>query len=439
MDKSEILKIITEELDLVLEVKLSKGDLVGQDDEIGVVNKVKGRVAYVKFPSTGAKSFDPVLVSDVKYKGKFKGKDLYLAEAVTCSSQSNRNEEELTEDHKGESRMSKSQLFKMASYSKKIHDMLKDDMNLPEWVESKITKAADYLGAVKHYLEYEMERGESFNESTVNEARLPKRFTVKTKQTIDGTIYSPGDYALKKKRAGGGIYLNMDKGEMLGVDARNIATLEEGKLTEAKVSYNFSEEELKRVLQVLGRNASTEVKMIKAFEKALGRKLTRDELFEVIKEGKLTEAEDYKYKKYAAKAFKDIIGATFDFRHSMGIKTLTNKDMKLKKKADAIHKAIIDLQKEMKSKGLTEATSLWKHFDAKMKLQDEIMDIEMDMKNITATIKQLHKNMEQEAEPEGGKVADKYGRQLDKYEKMYKKRKAEFKKLMAKLDKMEQY
>ena len=74
-----------------------------------------------------------------------------------------------------------------------------------------------------------------------------------------------------------------------------------------------------------------------------------------------------------------------------------------------------------------------------MKLQDEIMDIEQDMKNITATIRQLHKNMEQEAEPEGGKIADKYGRQLDKYEKMYKKRKTEFKKLMAKLDRMEQY
>jgi len=88
---------------------------------------------------------------------------------------------------------------------------------------------------------------------------------------------------------------------------------------------------------------------------------------------------------------------------------------------------------------LTEATSLWKHFDAKMKLQDEIMDIEQDMKNITATIRQLHKNMEQEAEPEGGKIADRYGRQIDKYEKMYKKRKAEFKKLMAKLDRMEQY
>ena len=55
--------------------------------------------------------------------------------------------------------------------------------------------------------------------------------------------------------------------------------------SEAKVNYNFSENELKRVLKLLGRNASTEVKMIKAFEKAFGRKLTRDELFESVNEG----------------------------------------------------------------------------------------------------------------------------------------------------------
>ena len=59
-----------------------------------------------------------------------------------------------------------------------------------------------------------------------------------------------------------------------------------GAMKEAKVSYNFSEDELKRVLKLLGRNASTEVKMIKAFEKAFGRKLTRDEMFESVNEGR---------------------------------------------------------------------------------------------------------------------------------------------------------
>ena len=115
---------------------------------------------------------------------------------------------------------------------------------------------------------------------------------------------------------------------------------------------------------------------------------------------------------------------------------LDKKDFeKAKKIIDAIPTAKIMTAKE----SVNEATSLWKAFDAKMKLQDEIMDLEMDMKMITKDLSQLHKDMEQEAEPEGGKVATRYGRDIEKKEKEYKKKKAEFKKLMKKLDKMEQY
>ena len=102
-------------------------------------------------------------------------------------------------------------------------------------------------------------------------------------------------------------------------------------------------------------------------------------------------------------------------------------------------KNLIALYKKMGGKGINEATSLWKHFDAKMKLQDEIMDLEMDMKMINRDLSQLHKDMEQEAEPEGGPKATRYGKEIDKKEKEYKQKKAQFKKLMAKLDKMEQY
>ena len=60
-----------------------------------------------------------------------------------------------------EGRMAKQQLFKAAKYSKEIHDMMRDDMQLESWVQAKITKAADYLSSVKHYLEYEIEQGQS--------------------------------------------------------------------------------------------------------------------------------------------------------------------------------------------------------------------------------------------------------------------------------------
>jgi hypothetical protein len=50
-------------------------------------------------------------------------------------------------------------------------------------------------------------------------------------------------------------------------------------LDEVKVDYDFSERELIRVLRQLKRGASTEIDMIKAFTKSLGRDITKDELF----------------------------------------------------------------------------------------------------------------------------------------------------------------
>jgi hypothetical protein len=61
---------------------------------------------------------------------------------------------------------------------------------------------------------------------------------------------------------------------------------------EAMVDYDFSKEELIRVIKQLKRGASTEVGMIKAFEKALGRELTDNE----IRGFKLNEAKNKKKK-----------------------------------------------------------------------------------------------------------------------------------------------
>lgn len=52
--------------------------------------------------------------------------------------------------------MAKRQLFKTAKYAMMLHDALDEDDQLEGWVQSKITKAADYMGTVAHYLEYEM-------------------------------------------------------------------------------------------------------------------------------------------------------------------------------------------------------------------------------------------------------------------------------------------
>jgi hypothetical protein len=62
-------------------------------------------------------------------------------------------------DHEG--RHAKMQLQKAAEYSVKLAQMMDDMTQLPSWVQSKITKASDYMSAVYHYLDYEMSNSQN--------------------------------------------------------------------------------------------------------------------------------------------------------------------------------------------------------------------------------------------------------------------------------------
>ena len=64
-------------------------------------------------------------------------------------------------DH--EVQMARSDLYKIAKYAIKLHEMLKgvsEAEGLEGWQQSKITKAADYMGSVYHSLDYDMQFGE---------------------------------------------------------------------------------------------------------------------------------------------------------------------------------------------------------------------------------------------------------------------------------------
>ncbi len=51
--------------------------------------------------------------------------------------------------------MARAELYKLAQYSAKLFKMINENDELDGWVQSKITKAADYISSVYHYLEYE--------------------------------------------------------------------------------------------------------------------------------------------------------------------------------------------------------------------------------------------------------------------------------------------
>ena len=78
------------------------------------------------------------------------------------------------EGHKGEGSMARSDLYKLRNYCDELMDMIDDQTDLDEWVESKITKAADYIGTVKHYLEAGTARMTGALEEAIEREKLLK-------------------------------------------------------------------------------------------------------------------------------------------------------------------------------------------------------------------------------------------------------------------------
>ena len=76
-------------------------------------------------------------------------------------------------DH--EVQMARSDLYKIAKYAIKLHEMMKsisEAEGLQGWQQAKITKAADYLGSVYHALDYDTK----FENVQVPESAKPKKY-----------------------------------------------------------------------------------------------------------------------------------------------------------------------------------------------------------------------------------------------------------------------
>ena len=81
-----------------------------------------------------------------------------------------------------EGAMARADLYKCANYSLKLFKKMSDDEQLESWVQAKITKAADYIASVYHYLEYEM------------------KFSEYGKQLDQSEMYSEGQKAALKNK-----------------------------------------------------------------------------------------------------------------------------------------------------------------------------------------------------------------------------------------------
>ena len=99
----------------------------------------------------------------------------------------NRIKSLISESSKGEGNMAKNQAMECSSDSADVAKMIHKDMNLPEWLEAKITLSADYMNVVKDYLTHNMAGGEEQNEPLIKISYDDESMEYEIDEQDDGT------------------------------------------------------------------------------------------------------------------------------------------------------------------------------------------------------------------------------------------------------------
>ena len=78
--------------------------------------------------------------------------------------------------------MARDQLHTIVKAAKELHGILSDEQNLPEWVQTKITKALDYINASRDYMDQE--------ESDMDDAMLGEKAVSQQQQKFMGMVHA---------------------------------------------------------------------------------------------------------------------------------------------------------------------------------------------------------------------------------------------------------
>jgi hypothetical protein len=145
------------------------------DAEVSDAPKKKGR------PKGPAKGPERTTKGAWKHKGarKEKTEEDLDTDGVMMTRPSNMSSESINSvaltdkgEYDQEGDMARDQLHTLVKASKELHGILADDDNLPEWVQSKITKALDYIKSANDYMDQEKhDRDEPIAEKAVSVAQ----------------------------------------------------------------------------------------------------------------------------------------------------------------------------------------------------------------------------------------------------------------------------
>ena len=122
---------------------------------------------------------------------------------------------------------------------------------------------------------------------------------------------------------------------------------------------------------------------------------------------------------------------------------LTKKKKQLENELDSSLQGLyadakLDLKEEVKLPPLPKFNKPFAAFDYISKLRDEGMELEVDMFRKSQELQRLNREMEQEAKPAGGLIADTYAEYIEKASNEHRELRAKFEEVMAKIDQFDQ-
>ena len=137
-----------------------------------------------------------------RFGGIMKATKKQMANDIITRASSVTEAKEKTEyDYEGD--MARGQLQSIINNAQRVHDMLEDNDNLPEWVQSKITLAEDYVSTVANYLMSEIDEsiaddkyGSPASETLVTKPH--KELIKKMKESKDNSPPFDGPYTKDK-------------------------------------------------------------------------------------------------------------------------------------------------------------------------------------------------------------------------------------------------
>ena len=113
-------------------------------------------------------------------------------------------EEKEKQEYDYEGDMAMSQLKSIIANSQRMHDMLSDDTNLPEWVQSKITLAEDYISTAANYMQGEMNEEKRGLWDNIHAKRKRIKAGSGERMRKPGSEGAPSDADLKNSRVNEG-------------------------------------------------------------------------------------------------------------------------------------------------------------------------------------------------------------------------------------------